>query len=200
MRILVTGGTGVVGAAVISELVTRGHDVRLLSRHAAEDAKQWKNVESFDGDIGDSTTLQGAANNCDAVVHVAGIVTENPPELTFENVNVRGTTNILREAERAGVRRFIFISSLGAARGSTDYHQSKFSEEKEVSASKLDWSSFRLGNVYGPGDEVISLVVKMVRALPVVPVIDRGDQPFQPFWHDDVGRAVVAAIERADVS
>ena len=78
MRILVTGGTGVIGTAVISELQTRGHSVRLLSRHAAEDAKQWKDVESFDGNVAESQTLQGAADNCDAVVHIAGIVLSAP--------------------------------------------------------------------------------------------------------------------------
>lgn len=199
MRILVTGGTGVIGTAVISELLARSHSVRLLSRHAVEDARQWKGVEPFDGNVADTATLQGTADGCDAVVHIAGIVTENPPDLTFENVNVIGTTNILREAERANVRRFVFASSLGADRGSTEYHQSKLRGEQAVRSSKLDWTILRFGNVYGPGDEVISLVVKMVRALPVVPVIDRGDQPFQPMWHEDAGRVVANAIERSDV-
>jgi uncharacterized protein YbjT (DUF2867 family) len=200
MRILVTGGTGVIGTAVITELMARNHSVRLLSRHAAEDAKQWKGVEPREGNVSDPATLHGAADRCDVVVHIAGIVTENPPDLTFENVNVLGTANVLAEAERAGVRKFIFASSLGADRGSTEYHQSKLRGEQAVRQSSLDWTILRFGNVYGPGDEVISLLVKMVRALPVVPVINRGDQPFQPIWHEDAGRVVVNAIERSDIA
>src|SRR5215213_1685630 len=117
MKILVTGGTGVVGEGIIPELIARGHGVRLLSRHATEDAKQWPGVEPFNGDVSDAASLTNAASGCDAVLHVAGIVAENPPEVTFQSVNVDGTRNLLEEAKRAQVRRFVFVSSLGADRG-----------------------------------------------------------------------------------
>ena len=54
MKILVTGGTGVIGEGVIPELIGRGHSVRLLSRHAKEDAKQWPDVEPFEGNVADN--------------------------------------------------------------------------------------------------------------------------------------------------
>ena len=199
MKILVTGGTGVIGEGAIPELLARGHEVRLLSRHADEDAKQWKGVDPFTGDIADASTLTGAADGCDAVLHVAGIVAEDPPEVTFQSVNVGGTRNILDEAKRAGVRRFVFISSLGADTGASDYHQSKLAAEKLVQVAAFDWTIVRAGNVYGPGDEVISTILKMVRALPVVPVVDSGDQEFQPIWHQDLARVLASAIERSDL-
>jgi NADH dehydrogenase len=58
----------------------------------------------------------------------------------------------------------------------------------------------RPGNVYGPGDEVVSLLLRMVRTLPAVPVIGGGRQEFQPVWADDVGEALAVACERADLS
>lgn len=200
MKVLVTGGTGVIGNGLIPELIRRGHAVRLLSRHADEDAKQWIGVEPFTGDVSDAATLFGAATGCDAIVHIAGIVTENPPAVTFEKVNVAGTRNILEEATRAGVNRFVQMSSLGADRGESDYHKSKSASERLVEQSALDWTIVRPGNVYGPGDEVISLLLKMVRILPVVPVIDRGDQPFQPLWFEDLARAVAALLEGGQYS
>jgi hypothetical protein len=53
--------------------------------------------------------------------------------------------------------------------------------------------------VYGPGDEVISNILKMVRALPAVPVIDGGEQQFQPIWHEDLAKVLAEVVERNDL-
>lgn len=200
MKILVTGGTGVIGEGVIPELIARGHRVRLLSRHADEDAKQWPDVEPFSGNIADASSLQNAAQGCDAILHIAGIAEEHPPTVTFQSVNIDGTRNILAEAQRAGVKNFVFVSSLGADVGESDYHESKLAGERLVEESQLDWTIVRPGNVYGPGDEVMSLILKMVRALPAVPVIDSGDQEFQPIWHEDLAKVLAAVVERNDLA
>src|SRR3954469_21129353 len=106
MRVLVTGGTGVVGRSTITSLLQRGHSVRLLCRHAERDAKQWSyGVSPWDGSIADTSRLLGAADECDAIIHLAGIVEEHGPDATFDRVNVQGTRNVIAEAERAGVRR-----------------------------------------------------------------------------------------------
>jgi uncharacterized protein YbjT (DUF2867 family) len=199
MRILVTGGTGVIGEGIIPELLARGHEVRLLSRHADEDVGQWKGVEPFTGDVSDATSLAGAAASCDAVLHIAGIVAEHPPEITFESVNVGGTRNLLAESEAQGVRRFVFVSSLGADVGESDYHRSKRAAEELVEKSAFSWTIVRPGNVYGPGDEVISTILKMVRTLPAIPVIDGGEQPFQPIWHEDLAVMLGRILERDDL-
>ena len=197
MKILVTGGTGVVGEAAVTALTGRGHKVRLLSRKASDDARQWpEHVEAHDGNVGDAASVRGSADGCDLVLHVAGIVDEQPPEITFEKVNIGGTRNMVQEAERAGVRRFIHVSSLGADRGESDYHRSKRRAEEIVQKFDGEWLILRPGNVYGPGDEVISLLLKMVRTLPAVPVIDGGDDPFQPIWAEDLGAAIAVACEQ----
>jgi uncharacterized protein YbjT (DUF2867 family) len=198
MRVLVTGGTGLVGKAAVDRLLEAGHTVRLLSRHAEDDARQWpRGVEPHAGDVSSDKAVAGAAEGCDAVLHMAGIAHERPPELTFQAVNVDGTRRLAREAKRAGVRRFVYVSSLGAERGTSNYHRSKQAAEEALREVAPDgWLVLRPGNVYGPGDEVISLLLKMVRALPVVPTIGRGDQPFQPVWHEDLGLALARAVER----
>ena len=201
MRILVTGGTGVVGEAAVEALVERGHEVRLFSRNAEKDVEQWPDVvEAMPGDVGNAAHLKNAAEGCDAVVHVVGVVAETPPEATFDRINVQGTANVVREAERAKVKRFIYISSLGADRGESDYHRSKKRAEDVVRTFEGNWTIMRPGNVYGPGDDVISLLLKMVRSLPAIPVIDSGDQPFQPIWAGDLGEAIAVAVERKDLA
>jgi uncharacterized protein YbjT (DUF2867 family) len=198
MKVLVTGGTGVVGKAAVDELLKAGHTVRLLSRHAASDARQWSaGVEPHEGSVASAEAVAGAAEGCDAVLHVAGIVSENPPEATFQEVNVEGTRRLAREARRAGVRRFVYVSSLGADKGDSGYHRSKYEAEQVVRAeAPPGWLIVRPGNVYGPGDEVISLLLKMVRTLPVIPLVGSGDQPFQPVWVEDLGLALARAVER----
>ena len=200
MKVLVTGGTGVVGQAAVTELVKGGHNVRLLSRKADEDARQWPTgVESWPASISEPGELRGCAEGCDLVVHVAGIVEESPPEVTFENTNVEGTRTILREAEKSRVGRFIYISSLGAETGDSPYHRSKRRAEDVVRNFAGGWIILRPGNVYGPGDEVVSLLLTMVRTLPVVPVIGSGDDKFQPIWVGDLAAAIMECVNRTDL-
>ena len=194
MRILITGGTGLIGQAAAEALRARGHTVRLLSRGADEEDAE-PGIEYWPASITDAAALSGAAADCDVVLHVAGIVAETPPELTFESVNVEGTRNLVREADINGVRRFVYVSSFGADRGTSDYHESKRAAERIAAEFPRDVVIVRPGNVYGPGDEVISALVKLVRALPVVPIIDNGEQAFEPVWHEDMGNALAGIIE-----
>jgi nucleoside-diphosphate-sugar epimerase len=196
MKILITGGTGVIGQAATDALRRRGHAIRILARGAAEQ-DAGAGIEYWPASITDAAALAGAARACDVVLHLAGIVAETPPDLTFEKVNVEGTRNIVRDAEQHGVRRLVYLSSFGAERGTSAYHESKRAAEAIAQAFAGDVVITRPGNVYGPGDEVISALVKLVRALPVIPVIDAGDQPFQPVWHEDMGEALAGVIEDA---
>jgi uncharacterized protein YbjT (DUF2867 family) len=201
MKVLVTGGTGVVGRGTVTELLSRGHQVVLLARHATDDARQWPSgVTPRNGDVSDAASIRGAADGCEVVLHMVGIVEESG-EATFQRVNVEGTANILAETERAGVRRFIYVSSLGAPQGASDYHRSKAEGERLTRGFSGKWTICRPGNVYGPGDEQISLMLRLVRSpSPVVPKIGDGDQPIQPIWWEDCARAIANIVERPDLA
>jgi NADH dehydrogenase len=201
MRILVTGGSGVIGQGLLPELLRRGHAVRLLTRGAEDAVEEWpREVEPFAGDVSDPESVRGSVDGCDAVVHITGIVDEDPPAVTFQSVNVGGTANVLAEAARSGAPRFVFISSLGADRGTSDYHRSKREAEALVAQYGGPWIILRPGNVYGPGDAVMTQLMKMARTLPAIPLVSDGEQPFQPVWFEDFGLAAAEAIERADLS
>ena len=201
MRVLVTGGTGVVGRATVDALLAHGHEVRLFSRNAQSDVEEWPHrTEPYPGDVSNEVEVRGAADGCDAVIHLTAIVAESPPDVTFEKVNVAGTRNVVREAERAGVKRFVYVSSLGADRGQSPYHQSKLRGEEVVRTLDGNFVIVRLGNVYGNGDEQLSLILKMVRTLPAIPVFAGGDRPFQPIWAEDAGEALAIAAERDDLA
>jgi NADH dehydrogenase len=124
---------------------------------------------------------------------------ESPPDSTYEQVNVEGTRLMVREAERCKVGRFIYISSLGADTGTSPYHRSKRRAEEVVRGFAGGWIVLRPGNVFGPGDEVISLLLTMVRTLPVVPVVGGGDHRFQPIWVEDMATAICESVRRTDL-
>jgi uncharacterized protein YbjT (DUF2867 family) len=199
MKVLVTGGAGVVGQAAVTEILAGGHTVRLLSRNASDDAKRWPaGVECWPARISDQNELRGCAEGCDLVIHVAGIA-EETGSLTFESVNVDGTRTIVREAERCKVGRFIYISSLGAETGDSPYHRSKRRAEDIVRNFAGGWIILRPGNVYGPGDEIVSLLLTVVRTFPVVPVIGTGEDKFQPIWVEDLAAALSECVRRTDL-
>jgi uncharacterized protein YbjT (DUF2867 family) len=201
MRVLVTGGTGVVGQSAVTALLKRGHTVRLLSRGAREDVKAWPpGVEAWPGDIGSPASVGGSADGCDAVLHLVAIVDESPPEQTFERINVEGTRVMLGEAMRAGCGRFVFVSSLGADAGTSPYHRSKAAAEALVQGFDGEWVIVRPGAVYGPGDEHLSLMLRMVRTLPVVPLVGDGNQRFQPVWHEDLAEGLAVSVDHAGVA
>jgi NADH dehydrogenase len=200
MHVLVTGGTGVVGASTVRALVRHGHSVRVLSRHAGRGEPDWPSgVDGWAGDVANETSIRGSANGCDAVLHLAGIVEEAPPGRTFQSVNIDGTRYMVLEAERSGVRKFVYVSSLGAERGHSAYHTSKYVGEDVVRTFSRDWLVVRPGAVYGPGDEHVSVLLQLVRTLPVVPTVGDGEQKFQPVWHEDLSEALALAVERDDL-
>ena len=201
MQVLVTGGTGVVGNGVIPELLAAGHHVRLLSRTASKQSDAWpETVTCISGDVTNPQSIKGAADDCEAVIHITGIVDEQPPEITFESVNVAGTENIVTEAARSGVQRLVFVSSLGADRGDSPYHKSKLEAESRVARFPREWVVVRPGHVFGPGDEMVSMVLKMVRTSPVVPEVGVGQHRFQPIWYQDFGKGLAACVDQPNLA
>jgi NADH dehydrogenase len=200
MKVLVTGGTGVVGESAVRALHRHGHAVRVLTRHAGRDQRWWpEGVDGWAGDVSNHDSIAGAAEGCDAVLHIAGIAEERPPTATFQSVNIDGTRYVVMEAERAGVRKLVYVSSLGADRGTSAYHRSKLVAEGVVQSFTRDWLIIRPGAVYGPGDEHLSVLLRLVRTLPIIPTIGDGTARFQPVWHEDVAEALARAVERDDV-
>ena len=115
MRFLVTGAAGFVGKALAAELVKRGYAVRATTRSAKPVLKDCEQlcVGAIDG----STQWSDALREVDAVIHLAARVhvmgdSAADPLAAFRQVNTQGTLNLARQAAAAGVKRFVFVSSV----------------------------------------------------------------------------------------
>ena len=152
MTLAVTGGTGFVGRAVIDEACRTGLPLRALARR---EQAPCEGVEWVRGDLADHAALAGLVEGAGAILHIAGVV--NTPDPTgFHLGNVAGTEALVEAAREAGVRRFVFVSSLAAREpGLSAYGRSKRHAEEVVEASGLDWTIVRPPAIYGPRDREI---------------------------------------------
>lgn len=149
MTIAVTGGTGFVGQAVLDAMEQRGLAVRALARTVPGDRPD---VDWIAGSLGDAGALDELVSGTDAIIHIAGL-TNTSDAAQFAQANVAGTAAMLAAAQRSGVDRFVFVSSLSAREpGLSAYGKSKAQAEELVSASGLDWTIVRPPGVYGPRD------------------------------------------------
>lgn len=113
MKALVTGATGLVGSAVVRELLKNGEEVKVLVRPTSDRFNlQGLDVEEALGDITEPATLRAAMGGCDRVYHVAALYTmDDRPEL-YHRINVEGTRNVMRACEDAGVARVVYTSTV----------------------------------------------------------------------------------------
>ena len=171
--VLVTGGTGFLGRAVVQRLLDTGSRVKGLARSdASASGLAALGAEPVRGDVLDLDSVAVAMRGCEVVYHAAGanaFCLRDPSPLF--RVNVRGSENVVRGAAQAGVRRLVYTSSaatLGEASGTigteesphrgwflSDYERSKFEAERAVFAAAceagLDVVSVNPASVQGPG-------------------------------------------------
>ncbi len=202
--ILVVGGTGFVGGGIVRELARRGKAVAVLSRNPARQAGRFPglNVEFRKGDVTDPESLNAALAGVDTVIasqQFPNSPIENPGKgYTFEKVDAEGTENLARAAKQAGVKRFVYLSGVGAAPDAR-YHwfRAKWRAETAVRESGMTYTIIRPSWVFGPEDVALNRFLGMSRFLPFVPLIgNAGKQVLQPVFVDDVARAVAESLER----
>jgi len=194
-RVFVTGATGFVGRTVVQALRAEGYVVRCLVRRGSEpDLRGVGAIERVEGDVLSPQTLEEGMAGCEAVVHLVGIIREHvPTNTTFYRVHVQGTGNVVAAAASVGVRRYIHMSALGAREGARSrYHQTKWAAEEAVHACSLPWTIVRPSVIYGRGDGFVSLLVRVVRRLPIVPLIGGGR--LQPVPVEQVAQGVARAL------
>jgi NADH dehydrogenase len=191
--LLLTGATGTIGLPLLRRLTAAGMPVRCLVRDPRRLGAERVRVQIALGDLGDHLSFRHALRDIDTVVHLAATIRDQPGG-SIEELNGVATWRLVRAAERAGVRRFVFFSALGAStRSRARLMRTKAVAERAVAESSLEHVVFAPSITYSPGDPYLRLLERM-SLLPVVPISGSGKATYQPIWAEDVADCVMAAL------
>lgn len=198
-NIFVFGGSGFVGSAVLGLLKAGGYRTAVLVLAPAEAERlESSGFATYRGDITAPGDLDNAFRKFqpDAVVHLVGIIKEIPPRITFPRIHVEGTAHVVEAARRAGVRKLIYISALGArADGSTPYFRTKALAERTVKESHLVYTILRPSPMFGKRAGFTGELVRQIQRLPFAPVIGGGTYPLQTVAVSVTAHCIRQALE-----
>lgn len=208
-RVLVTGAGGFVGPHVVKALAAAGYKVRITQRSAAEPPPGTEAVVT--GNLASPVDWAPALTGVAHVVHLAGLAHAGPglDEALYRQINTQATLDLAQAAYRAGVGRFIFISSIKAQTGAFDgpplreddkpapddaYGRSKLAAEQGLATLDLDWVALRPVLVYGPGVKAnMAALVKLAR-LPLPLPLGRLNAPRSLLAVENLADAVLFAL------
>ena len=183
MNILLTGASGFIGSQLAMALTLAGHHVKAASRRNGVDFQNMQSPESW------AALLEGV----DAVINSVGIIGEHGKQ-RFDVLHNASPSALFRACARAGVRRVIQISALGAdPTAFSAYHRSKLAADDCLRERDLDWFVLRPSLVWGPGASSAALFHRMA-ALPIIPVIGNGQQAMQPVHVEDLVATVLVSL------
>jgi NADH dehydrogenase len=192
-RIAVTGAGGFIGRATVNEATRRGFDVIAIVRPKSSHRPSHGTI--VEADLLNHEALARAFAGCTAVVHLAAVTSSAGRSGESFRVNVAGSHSAASAARVAGVRTFIYLGSQASNEG--EYAATKRKAEAAIRAAGVEPIILRPSLVYGPGEHgLFARIVKLVRLLPVVPLIGGGRYPMRPIHVDDVAAAIMGAIER----
>jgi nucleoside-diphosphate-sugar epimerase len=210
---LITGGSGYFGSLLRDRLHRSGQSVRVFDVADASDRPD--SVEFVPGDIRDPARVQAACAGCDVIYHCVAQVPLAKDRGLFESVNAGGTENLLRAAQRARVRKTIYISSSAvfgipksnpvtegtAPSPGEAYGRAKLAGERlcqRFSEGGLDVTIVRPRTIMGHGRlGIFQILFEWLRQGYNIPVLGQGDNVYQFVQADDLAEACLLAASRA---
>jgi NADH dehydrogenase len=194
--ILVTGGLGVMGAALVKGLIEAGNKVRVLDipNHPNQNGLDGTGAEVVFGDITKPETLAGAFDEVETIYHLAAVLISPDPSI-FEKVNVGGTRNMVEGGIKCGAKHFVLVSSISVVYPhSTAYSLSKRECERIVrEQQRMRWTIIRPSLAYNEkGGQEFMMFYDLLLKFPIVPFIGDGKAVKNPVHVDDLMRGFLA--------
>ena len=218
MKILVTGGTGFTGSALVRRLLQMGHEVRALDYQEGIVLSELRaaGAEVVLGSITDPALVQEATQGCEFVFHLAAAFRQlNVSTQHYQEVNVRGTRHVMEAARQHGVDKVVYCSTQGvhghivnppgdenSPIAPADYYQqTKYEGElvvQEFIQQGMRATIIRPTAIYGPGDpERFHMIYKRLDK-GAFPMFGRGDTYYHPCYIDNLVDAFVCSIDEGD--
>jgi nucleoside-diphosphate-sugar epimerase len=213
MKIGITGATGFIGSHLLKRMQDQGYDVRILSRkHTTVNVP----YEVIVGDLTQEETLENFVRDLDVIFHLGALLGGwDHKWQDYENTNVKGTSLLVEKSISSGVEYFFYLSTAGVVGNvmnppadldtpyspETLYERSKALSEQFIRkriSEDFPATIFRPTHIMGRGDRNTLPLVRMVKRLPVIPLIGGGRNGFSPVSCDDVANVLLLALERRE--
>jgi uncharacterized protein YbjT (DUF2867 family) len=196
-KVLVLGGYGLIGEAVVGRLVGDGHQVTGLGRDISEAARRWPAVRWVAADMARLLTADDwlpIVAGMDAVVNAAGALQDGPRD-RLDAIHRGSVVALVAACEQVGVSRLVQISAIGADPSSSDvFFSTKGEGDKAVAGSSLEWTILRPGLVIAPAAYGGTALLRALAAFPgFIPAV-MARQPIQTVAVSDLAEAVSRAV------
>jgi uncharacterized protein YbjT (DUF2867 family) len=192
--VTVFGGTGFVGRRVVCHLSDSTATVRIAARHPAR--AEGDNVERIIADAHDERSVEAAVVGADGVVNAISLYVEHGVD-TFHSVHVEAAARIARVAKRAGVKRFVHLSGIGAdAASPSPYIRNRGEGEAAVQAAFPGAVVVRPAVMFALDDAFLTTILGLLRTLPAYPLFGDGRTRLQPVYVDDVAAAIAQILRQ----
>ncbi len=196
MNILLTGSTGFIGRHVLTKLIQLDHNVTACVRSPSSQQVRFPQVNFVAIDFMQATSLDDwlpLLGDIDVVINTVGIISETKKQ-SFAALHTDAPSSLFSAAEKAGVKRVIQISALGADdQATSEYHLSKLMADDVLASLSLDWVILKPSLVYGNGAKSMGLFRAMA-TLPIIPLIEGGTQKMQPIQVNDLVDTIIACL------
>src|SRR6202790_3431233 len=200
--VTVFGGTGFLGRRIVRHLRSRGFPVRTASRHPDRGHRLFRpddpQLQSVGANIHDERSVADALAGAYGAVNAVSLYVEHGQE-TFHSVHVESAQRVAAQAQRAGVKRLVHISGIGAdAASQSPYIRKRGEGELAVRAAFAETLLIRPAVMFGPDDAFLTTILKLLRQLPVYPMFGRGRTRLQTAFVEDVAEVVARVMRRAE--
>ena len=198
--VTVFGGTGFVGRRIVRHLRLHGFHVRVASRHPdrghAQRRPDDQQLQSIKADVHDARSVVDALADAYGVVNAVSLYVEQGRE-TFHSVHVEAAQRVAAQAQRAGVKRLVHVSGIGAdPRSQSVYIRMRGEGELAVREAFADAVLIRPAVMFGPDDAFLTTILKLLERLPIYPMFGNGQMRLQPVHVEDVGQAIAKILQR----
>jgi len=219
--VIVTGGTGFLGQALVKHLLSLNYSVRIITRQISNAAQQELNkyaktskLEFYEGDISSYDSIAPAFEQVNYVFHTAGLLNSNEPYSAYERANVKATENICQLCLKYEIEKLIYISTsdvFGLPQSNeiiTEDMPYRFWQEsypdskvlgakvvKEYQIKGLKSSIIYPGWIYGPGDKAFIPVILQQIKDGIVPIWDNGSFKINLVYIEDLVDGILLTLQ-----